>query len=156
MSKATGSCLCGKVTYEVEGGPLNKVLDLSPPSKAQSKLTLPHQALCHCNQCQKNSGSAYTTNIVVSNDFFKSSGPTKSYSTKAESGRVVTFVFCPECGSPLWREGDMAPDAKVVRAGTLDEAKSRNDASPLAEVYTENRAEWLKEQQDTKQFAKMF
>lgn len=25
MSKSTGSCLCGKVTYEIEGGPLNKV-----------------------------------------------------------------------------------------------------------------------------------
>ncbi|XPS75570.1 hypothetical protein M3J09_007645 [Ascochyta lentis] len=137
MSKSTGSCLCGKVTYEVEGGPLNK-------------------ALCHCNQCQKSSGSAYTTNIVVSNDFFKSTGKTKSYSTKAESGRVVTFVFCPECGSPLWREGDMAPDAKVVRAGTLDEASVRNDANPLAEVYTENRTEWLKEQVDAKQFHKMF
>lgn len=50
----------------------------------------------------------------------------------------------------------MAPDAKVVRVGTLDEESARNDASPLAEVYTENRAEWLKEQQDTKQFPKMF
>lgn len=50
----------------------------------------------------------------------------------------------------------MAPDAKVVRAGTLDEKSSRDDAVPLAEVYTENRAEWLKEQHDTKQFPKMF
>ncbi|KAG9202418.1 hypothetical protein G6514_004394 [Epicoccum nigrum] len=137
MSKIAGSCLCGKVTYKIEGGPLNK-------------------ALCHCNQCQKNSGSIYSTNIVIANDFFKSSGKTKSYSTKAETGRVVTFVFCPECGSPLWREGDMVPDAKVVRAGTLDEKSARDDAVPLAEVYTENRAEWLREQSEAKQFPKMF
>lgn len=50
----------------------------------------------------------------------------------------------------------MAPDAKVVRAGTLDEKSARDDAVPLAEVYTENRAEWLREQQDAKQFPKMF
>jgi len=92
---------------------------------------------------------------VINNDFFKSSGKTKSYTTKAESGRVVTFVFCPECGSSLWREGDIAPDAKVVRAGTLDDKQAREDASPLAELYTENRVEWLKEQQDAKQFSKM-
>ena len=154
MSKSTGSCLCGKVTYEIEGGPLNKVnFNGCPLPKISPNL---FQALCHCNQCQKNSGSIYSTNIVISNDFFKSTGKTKSYSTKAESGRVVTFVFCPECGSPLWREGDMAPDAKVIRAGTLDEKSAREDAVPLAEVYTENRAEWLREQQDAKQFPKMF
>jgi hypothetical protein len=50
----------------------------------------------------------------------------------------------------------MAPDSKVIRVGTLDKDEARNDASPLAEVYTENRAEWLKEQQDTKQFLRMF
>ena len=154
MSKSTGSCLCGKVTYEIKGGPLNKVNFIGCPlPKISTNLS---QALCHCNQCQKNSGSIYSTNIVISNDFFKSTGKTKSYSTKAESGRVVTFVFCPECGSPLWREGDMAPDAKVIRAGTLDEKSAREDAVPLAEVYTENRAEWLREQQDAKQFPKMF
>ena len=154
MSKSTGSCLCGKVTYEIEGGPLNKVnFNGCLLPKISTNVS---QALCHCNQCQKNSGSIYSTNIVISNDFFKSTGKTKSYSTKAESGRVVTFVFCPECGSPLWREGDMAPDAKVIRAGTLDEKSAREDAVPLAEVYTENRAEWLREQQDAKQFPKMF
>jgi hypothetical protein len=113
------------------------------------------QALCHCNQCQKNSGSIYSSVVVVSNDMFKSKGNTKSYTTKAESGRVVTFVFCPECGSPLWREGDMAPDAKVIRAGTLDSKDDRNDAKPLAEVYVENRVDWIKEAQDAKQFPKM-
>jgi hypothetical protein len=154
MSISKGSCLCGKVTYEIEGGPLNKVG--FPSVIILHPTTNPTQALCHCNQCQKNSGSIYSTNIVISNDFFKSSGKTKSYSTKAETGRVVTFVFCPECGSPLWREGDMAPDAKVVRAGTLDEKSAREDAVPLAEVYTENRAEWLREQTDAKQFPKMF
>ncbi len=50
----------------------------------------------------------------------------------------------------------MAPDAKVVRAGTLDDAKARDEAVPLAEVYAENRAEWLREQPDAKQFPKMF
>jgi hypothetical protein len=50
----------------------------------------------------------------------------------------------------------MAPDAKVVRAGTLDEKSAREDAVPLAEVYTENRAMWLREQQDAKQFPTMF
>lgn len=50
----------------------------------------------------------------------------------------------------------MAPDAKVVRAGTLDAKSAREDAVPLAEVYTENRAEWLREQSDAKQYPKMF
>jgi hypothetical protein len=49
----------------------------------------------------------------------------------------------------------MAPDAKVVRVGTLDSKEDRNDAKPLAEVYVENRADWIKEAQDAKQFPKM-
>lgn len=50
----------------------------------------------------------------------------------------------------------MAPDAKVVRAGTLDDKQAREEANPLGEVYTENRVEWLREQPDAKQYPKMF
>lgn len=46
-----GSCMCGAVKYE--GG--------------EPKVT----ALCHCTDCQKWTGGAFTSNAVVPEDSFK-------------------------------------------------------------------------------------
>ncbi|KAI5245500.1 hypothetical protein E4T43_03137 [Aureobasidium subglaciale] len=132
-----GSCYCGKVSFTYEGEPLNK-------------------AICHCTDCQKISGSAYTTNIVVPVEGFNVNGTPKKYSAKAATGREVTTVFCGDCGSPLWREGEMSKDTLVVRAGSLDDKGALTAAKPLAEVYTSDRAGWLGEQEGAKQFPEMF
>ena len=42
----TGSCLCGDVTYEIDGD-------------------LIATAVCHCEHCQRQSGGAFSTNLMV-------------------------------------------------------------------------------------------
>ena len=46
MAKIEGGCLCGNVRYTSEAEPLATVL-------------------CHCINCQKQSGGAYSLNIVL-------------------------------------------------------------------------------------------
>ena len=95
--KARGSCLCGAVTFEVDG-PLRKI------------------SYCHCGQCQKSSGHYFAATAAAKSDvtltedrglkWFKSS-------PWAERG------FCGDCGCSLfWRmEGD---DNISILAGSFD------------------------------------
>ncbi len=52
-------------------------------------------ALCHCTDCQKWSGSAYTSNVVVARKDFKvSKGSPKHYNVKGDSGKMNDHWFC--------------------------------------------------------------
>ena len=42
----TGRCLCGQITYEISGD-------------------LIATAVCHCDHCQRQSGGAFSVNLVV-------------------------------------------------------------------------------------------
>ncbi|KAG9518499.1 hypothetical protein KCV07_g5458, partial [Aureobasidium melanogenum] len=135
-----GSCYCGKITFSFEGEPINKVA-------------------CHCTDCRKISGSAYSTNIVISSSSFSLlTGTPKSYSAKADSGRVVTTVFCGDCGSSLWRVGDMSDEQgiMVVRVGVLDGEEAVKENKPAVEVYTCGRAGWVGEVEGAQQNEKFF
>ena len=55
-----GSCICGAITYEVEGAPKSVVN-------------------CHCNMCRKMNGSAFSTYAaVLSDEFTLTSGEPKA------------------------------------------------------------------------------
>ncbi|KAI4849540.1 hypothetical protein E4T44_03287 [Aureobasidium sp. EXF-8845] len=135
-----GSCYCGKITFSYEGKPANS-------------------AICHCTDCRKISGSAFSTNIIVpTSSFSLTSGTPKKYSATADSGRKVTTVFCDNCGSSLWREGDMgdAEGILVVRVGALDGREELDQSGPKNELYTCERAKWLGEREGVEQFEKFF
>lgn len=90
----TGGCLCGQVTYRVDGA-LRPVI------------------ACHCQQCRKTSGhhvaatSAARADVTIAGDvtWYRSSGT-------ARRG------FCGTCGSNLFWDG--AGQNLSIFAGTLD------------------------------------
>ena len=87
------------------------------------------QALCHCLDCKKMSGSAYSTNVVAPGEGFKvTSGKPKTWTKKADSGVDVTTSFCGDCGTNMWRETPTFGDL--------------NDAKPDVELYAPQRASW--------------
>jgi len=52
------------------------------------------KALCHCLDCRKISGSAYSTNAVIPQDGFKLiSGTPKKHEVQSGSGRAITSHF---------------------------------------------------------------
>ena len=101
------------------------------------------QALCHCVDCRKITGSTYSTNVVVGGEGFQTNGKAKTFTKTADSGNPITSHFCPECGSTLWREGPTFGDMKVVKAGVLDGNKALEDATPAAELYAPERVSWV-------------
>jgi hypothetical protein len=90
----TGSCLCGAVTYRVNG-PLRPVV------------------ACHCGQCRKTSGN-YVTATSAQRDHVEITGTPQWY----DSSETARRGFCPTCGSNLFWDG---PGANLsIFAGTLD------------------------------------
>lgn len=74
-------------------------------SKARSHAHRGQQALCHCTDCKKVSGSMFSTNLFVHSDAVKlESGNPKAFRKNADSGNVIVSFFCTDCGTTLWRE----------------------------------------------------
>ncbi len=120
MSKIGGSCLCGKVTYEVEG-----------PAKIFQ--------YCHCSRCRKFTGSAHGSNMIVAPEQFNwLSGAEHVRQYDLPGAKYFSTAFCDVCGSSLpW----MAQGGKavVIPAGTLDENPGEQ---PIQSIYWDSHAEW--------------
>ena len=115
-----GGCLCGAVRYRV-----------TEPAQ--------RSFLCHCKDCQRQSGSGYLPLMVVPRSGFAVEGETASFTTTGESGRKLVRHFCTTCGSPLYEDAEAMPDAVMITAGTLDDI---NDFTPARSIFANNRAHW--------------
>ena len=95
-----GRCLCGKVTFEISDDDLGET------------------RYCHCDNCQRASGSMFSCNAAVPNASFRlKSGEDalKEY----ESSPGVVRSFCSNCGSPVFAKMARDPGHTRVRLGTL-------------------------------------
>ncbi|OAL17444.1 hypothetical protein AYO22_11667 [Fonsecaea multimorphosa] len=116
----TGGCLCGELKYEYTGEPVMK-------------------AICHCITCRHVSGSVFTTNIVVPEGNFKiTAGAPKTYATTQDSGMILTYSFCANCGCVINKVGDAEGFRGVVLivAGSLDDTSGVETAEPGVEFYS--------------------
>src|SRR5437773_491584 len=98
----TGSCLCGGVSFRVEG-------ELEPIQ------------VCHCQQCRKAHGGPFATVVPVAVSAFRFvSGEQllKSY----ESSPGKQRVFCSRCGSPVLSRRQALPNVVRVRVGLINES----------------------------------
>ena len=99
----TGGCLCGAVRYESTGEP-------------------GFALLCHCRDCQRQSGSAFAAGWRVPAAGFRvTQGEPKLYVRAADSGNQITRAFCPDCGTMLVLRVSERPDLVAIRVGTLDD-----------------------------------
>jgi hypothetical protein len=103
----TGGCQCSALRYEISHAP-----------------SLVYT--CHCTECQRQTGSAFSMGVVIETEAFILSGARpRPIQRTADSGRTVTRWVCPECGSWICNGPDPTSTApgerRVVRAGTLDD-----------------------------------
>lgn len=116
----TGACLCGAVCFETSAEPV-------------------FSGNCHCRDCQRSSGSAFTPAIFVPANSVLIKGTVKYFESKADSGNTIGRGFCPNCGSQLFTRLQMMPDILGLRAGTLD-APER--FYPNKDIYTASAPHW--------------
>ncbi|MEA2495932.1 MAG: hypothetical protein QOJ29_3843 [Thermoleophilaceae bacterium] len=118
----SGRCLCGSITYELTSEPFA-------------------QALCHCEDCQRQTGTAFSVVIGLRRDAFTVEGNTlASIDTTGDvHGTATHRHFCSACGSPIFSVVDAQPDVVYVKAGTLDD---KSWLEPNAEVFTRSAQPW--------------
>ena len=103
------------------------------------------QALCHCNDCQKLTGTSYSTNVLVPRTTYKLTVGTPKYWTfiQQPSGIAFKTTFCGECGGRLSKESEdpAFKEVVIVQAGTVE-----GDAfagKPNAELWAPCRQDWV-------------
>jgi len=122
MSSVTGSCMCGLVSYTMSAEPL-----LS--------------AICHCRDCQKQTGTSFSLVLGIPRDSFKITGDLSTYETIGMSGSKVKRKFCGNCGSPMYSDADAFEGLLFVKSGTLDDPSG---LVPTMEIFCDDAQEWCK------------
>ena len=130
--KYLGSCLCGEVTFEIEGD-FEKFY------------------LCHCERCRKDTGSAHAANLFTSTAklrWLSGQEKAKTFNFRSE-GHIK--CFCTNCGSAL---PNIQMDGKllVVPAGSID---SNIDIKPQGHIYYANKANWDNELENVPKFEEL-
>lgn len=118
MTKHVGSCLCGTVRFEVRGG-------------------FDRLYLCHCQYCQKDTGSAHAANLLSQSAKLTWLSGEEVVTSFTLQGTRHNKSFCRLCGSAL--PSAQFKDLLVVPAGCLDTEVS---VLPTAHIFTSSRAVW--------------
>ena len=119
----SGGCLCGAVRYELDSAPTMT-------------------GVCHCKNCQRQAGSAFSTLAAVSREEFRfTSGEPKLYEDKdTESGNAVERYFCGECGSPIISVLPAQADMVYLKTGTLDDTSG---FVPQFHAWCDSKQTWV-------------
>lgn len=121
MDRCSGSCLCGRVAYEVD---------------------LPFEGFvnCHCSRCRKASGSAHAANALVLPSAFRwLRGAEEVARFDLPEARSFAVAFCRQCGSQL-PHATRSGSRIIVPTGTLDADPGER---PTRHVHWASRATWL-------------
>ncbi len=115
-----GSCLCGDVTFRVEGAP-------------------DRMYYCHCSRCRRARSAAHAANAFYPLARFAwLSGEDRLRRYKVPEAQRFAVVFCARCGSgaPVLRDG--VPFAQIP-SGALD---GDTGGRPMAHIHVASKSTW--------------
>ena len=117
-----GGCQCGGIRYRVSAEPVSV-------------------RLCHCTECQRQTGSAFGMAMIVRDDAFQLlSGTLKTWTRSSDSGRSVACSFCPDCGTRVIHRAELYRGYTNVRAGTLDDTSW---LKPNVSIWMRSKQPWV-------------
>jgi hypothetical protein len=61
----------------------------------------PVTSICHCRDCQKQTGSAFMEVVAVPGERFSLHGSPPTFTNEGDSGRKLHRHFCPRCGTTV-------------------------------------------------------
>jgi hypothetical protein len=121
MANITGGCLCGQVRYTI----------IAEPTRS---------GLCHCRDCQRHTGSAFSPFMSFPVESVSVEGKLKSFDTPGGSGQILHRRFCPNCGSGVFTQSIARPERITVLSGTLDDPAI---FVPTMEVFCDDAQPWV-------------
>ena len=120
MDTITGGCQCGGLRYQCSAEPL-------------------FTGNCHCRECQKATGGAYTPALAVPVNAVKITGAAKYYESPADSGNTFSRGFCPTCGGRVFGRSSGYPQFILITAGSLDDPSR---FTPAMDFFTASAQPW--------------
>ena len=119
--KLTGRCACGSIGYQL----LDKQMFVH---------------CCHCDDCQRLTGSAFVFNAIVETQAVKLlRGKPVAVPVPRENGPHDIYR-CPKCQTAIWSDYGHKPNIRFVRVGTLDKPGA---LEPDVHIYTRWTVKWL-------------
>jgi hypothetical protein len=127
-----GGCNCKAIRYRIDAAPVIV-------------------AQCHCRNCQRQSGSAFSVNLMVPAAKVETTGALTTYvDHDTASGNPVYRRFCGQCGSPIFSDLHEGKGMTIVKAGTLDDPGA---FVPALSVWTATAWPWVAPLPGVKAFA---
>ena len=128
--KVTGGCACGSIRYQLLDKPM-------------------FVHCCHCDDCQRLTGSAFVLNAIIETQAIKLlRGKPIAVPVPRENGSHDIYR-CPKCKTAIWSDYGRRPNLRFVRVGTLDKPGA---LKPDVHIYTRWKARWLELPKGTPSF----
>lgn len=116
-----GECACGTVKFSVCAQPLTLFA-------------------CHCDDCQRWTGSAFSlAYFVARSEVMVSAGRTSSFSMTLTSGRVRSGADCANCGTRLWTDSRKVSGYVAIQGGLLKGLQLQ----PVAHLWVQRRLSFV-------------
>ena len=133
MTKLSGSCLCGNVSYDCDSD-IKMVIN------------------CHCSDCRQATGSVYGTMVFVEEDKLSLNGNLSQFQHESDRGNTLTKIFCGNCGSQVMGRNSAREGIVGLRAGTLSQKEM---VEPGLDIYCDSAIPSTAMGDHTKKFEKM-
>jgi len=129
----TGGCGCGATRYTLTSAPLTV-------------------AACHCTQCRRQSGAAFSVNLIVRASTLTIEGDLQSWpDVDTESGSPLSRDHCGSCGAPIKSVPSLSPKLVALKAGSLDDP---SPFAPLMHIWVQSKLPWVNIPEGTPTFAR--
>jgi hypothetical protein len=96
-------------------------------------------SLCHCLNCQRRTGSAFSIQARFRADEVEIEGDAHTYVRVGDSGGRATFRFCPTCGTTVYYTIEAIPDVVAIQVGAFADPSF---PAPQFTVYNGRRHTW--------------
>ena len=97
-------------------------------------------SVCHCLECQRRSGSAFAVQARWPDSAVTVRGETRTWQRIADSGRLASYFFCPNCGSTIAYTSEGWPGVTAVPVGAFADP---DFPPPRYSVYEHRRHGWV-------------
>lgn len=121
LCSRTASCSCGQLQITCDGDPLRV-------------------SVCHCHACQKRTGSVFGAQARWPNERVRPTGRATEWVRVGDEGCVITFRFCPQCGSTVYYDIDKMPGMTAVAVGAFADTSL---PAPAYSVYESRQHPWV-------------
>ena len=115
------TCRCGGLSAHCSGTPIRV-------------------SVCHCSACQRRTGSAFSAQARFLSEAVRIDGDFHTFERTADSGRRVSYRFCPTCGTSLAYSIDAWPGVLAIPLGLFDDTGL---PPPSYSIYERSMRSWV-------------